>query len=49
MAADTGGETEDEEDEDEDEDETEGETDEPKPAFDGKGMNMIPPTDPEAE
>ncbi len=43
------------EDEDEDETategetETEGETDEPKPAFDGKGMNMIPPTDPDAE
>jgi C4-dicarboxylate transporter DctM subunit len=47
MAADTGGETED--DEDEDEDETEGETDEPKPVFDGKGMNMVPPTDPDAE
>jgi C4-dicarboxylate transporter DctM subunit len=43
----TEGETED--DEDEDEDETEGETDEPKPVFDGKGMNMVPPTDPDAE
>ncbi len=30
--------------EDEDEEETEGE---PKPVFDGKGMNMIPPTDPD--
>jgi C4-dicarboxylate transporter DctM subunit len=37
------------EDEDEDEDEDEGETDEPKPAFDGKGMNMVPPTDPDDE
>jgi C4-dicarboxylate transporter DctM subunit len=44
------GETEgDEETEDEDEDEDEGETDEPKPAFDGKGMNMVPPTDPDDE
>jgi C4-dicarboxylate transporter DctM subunit len=34
---------------DDDDDETEGETDEPKPAFDGKGMNMVPPTDPDAE
>lgn len=32
------------EDEDEDDDEPAGETGEPKPAFDGSGMNMIPPT-----
>ena len=30
---------------DDDDEDTEGD---PKPAFDGKGMNMIPPTDPEA-
>jgi C4-dicarboxylate transporter DctM subunit len=44
MAA--GGET---EGDDDDDDEDEEDTDEPKPAFDGKGMNMIPPSDPDEE
>jgi C4-dicarboxylate transporter DctM subunit len=51
MAAsgETEGDAETEDEDDDDEDETEGETDEPKPAFDGKGMNMVPPTDPDEE